>query len=165
LRYIATIGEREFLVDILDDQHVQVDGQTFEVDFSSIDEQPVISLLIDSRSIEAYVFPEGKGWQVIFQGNAFSALIEEEMEKTLRIASGSQVSEAIEYQLRSPMPGLVIAIEVSQGQEVQKGDVLIILESMKMQNELKAPRAGQVTRLRVKPGDGVEQHQVMLTLV
>jgi biotin carboxyl carrier protein len=53
---------------------------------------------------------------------------------------------------------------VKDGQTVKKGEVLVVLESMKMQNELKAPRAGVVTRLRVKAGDSVEQHQTMLTL-
>jgi biotin carboxyl carrier protein len=63
------------------------------------------------------------------------------------------------------MPGLVIGVAVVDGQAVQKGDVLVVLESMKMQNELKAPRSGQVTRLRVKPGDRVEQQEILLTLV
>lgn len=165
LRYITTIGEKEYLVDILEDRRVLLDGRIYEVDFSFIDEQPVFSLLLDGRSIEAYVFPESKGWQVLFQGSSFSVMVEEEMEKTLRIASGSQVSETVEYHLRSPMPGLVVSVQVDSGQQVEKGDVLVILESMKMQNELKAPRAGQVTRLRIKPGDGVEQHQIMLTLI
>jgi biotin carboxyl carrier protein len=62
------------------------------------------------------------------------------------------------------MPGLVIAIPVSEGQQVQKGDILVVLESMKMQNELKSPSAGKVSRLRVEAGDSVEQHQTLLSV-
>jgi biotin carboxyl carrier protein len=83
----------------------------------------------------------------------------------LRMASGGGVSEKAEFHLKSPMPGLVIGVLVEDGQAVKKGEVLVVLESMKMQNELKAPRAGVVTRLRVKSGDSIEQHQTMLTLV
>jgi biotin carboxyl carrier protein len=54
---------------------------------------------------------------------------------------------------------------VTDGQTVEKGDVLVVLESMKMQNELRAPRAGTVTRLRVKSGDSVEQKQTLLSVV
>jgi biotin carboxyl carrier protein len=62
------------------------------------------------------------------------------------------------------MPGMVVAIPVEQGQEVASGDNVIILESMKMQNELKAPRDGVISGLRVKPGDNVDQNQVLLIL-
>ncbi len=62
------------------------------------------------------------------------------------------------------MPGLVVAVPVTQGEQVQKGQNLVILESMKMQNEIKAPREGTVSRVRVKSGDNVDQHQVLLTL-
>jgi pyruvate carboxylase subunit B len=63
------------------------------------------------------------------------------------------------------MPGLVVAIPVEEGQPIQKGQVLLILESMKMQNELKAPRDGTVGRVRVKPGETVEQKQTLLSVV
>jgi biotin carboxyl carrier protein len=63
------------------------------------------------------------------------------------------------------MPGLVIGIAVNEGQPVKKGDLLIILESMKMQNELKSPRDGVVSRLRVKTGESVEQRQTLLSVV
>jgi len=58
----------------------------------------------------------------------------------------------------------VIVIPVAEGQEVKKGQVLLILESMKMQNELKAPRDGKVSRIRVKPGESVEQKQALLSV-
>ncbi len=63
------------------------------------------------------------------------------------------------------MPGLVVAISVEEGKPVKKGDVLIVLESMKMQNELKSPRDGVAARLRVQPGQSVEQHQTMLSVI
>jgi biotin carboxyl carrier protein len=62
------------------------------------------------------------------------------------------------------MPGLVVTIPVAEEQQVEKGQVLVVLESMKMQNELKAPRAGIVRNIRVKPGETVEQRQMMLAL-
>jgi biotin carboxyl carrier protein len=165
MRYVTTIGEREFLVEILDERHVLLDGQPFEVDFEQIVDQPIYSMLLDGRSYEAYVYPAEKEWQVLLYGRSYPALVEQEMERRLRMASRGGVSEKAEYHLKSPMPGLVIGVPVEDGQTVKKGDVLVVLESMKMQNELKAPRAGLVTRLRVKAGDSVEQHQTMLTLV
>ena len=56
-------------------------------------------------------------------------------------------------------------VAVDEGQEVQEGDMLVILESMKMQNELKSPRNGVISRVRIKAGDSVEQRQVLLNVV
>ena len=62
------------------------------------------------------------------------------------------------------MPGLVIDIPIQEGDQVEKGDVLVILESMKMQNELTAPRAGKVTRIQTTVNDNVERKQTLLIL-
>jgi len=165
MKYVTTISDHEYLVEILDDDHVSVDGITYEVDFDSVSDQPVYSLLVDGRSYEAYVYPNDDGWQVLLHGTQYQAKVEDEREKRLRAASGGGVAERGEFHLKAPMPGLVVAIPVEDGQEVEKGEVLVVLESMKMQNELRAPRAGTVGRMRVKPGDSVEQRQTLLSVV
>ena len=63
------------------------------------------------------------------------------------------------------MPGLVAAVPIEEGQQVEKGTVLLVLESMKMQNELRSPRAGKVERIKIKIGESVEQRQLLLTIV
>ncbi|HKZ68907.1 MAG TPA: acetyl-CoA carboxylase biotin carboxyl carrier protein subunit, partial [Anaerolineales bacterium] len=74
------------------------------------------------------------------------------------------VAQTGDFQLKAPMPGLVVSVPVSEGQAVKKGDIIVILESMKMQNELKSPRDGTVARVKVKGGDTVEQNQIMITV-
>ena len=73
--------------------------------------------------------------------------------------------ETGEYHLRAPMPGLVVAVPVTEGQSVKKGQVILILESMKMQNELKSPRDGTIGRIRVRTGESVEQKQTLLSVM
>jgi biotin carboxyl carrier protein len=63
------------------------------------------------------------------------------------------------------MPGLIVAIPVSEGDLVKKGQVLLILESMKMQNELKSPKDGTIHRIRVKIGETVVQKQALLSVL
>jgi len=165
MKYVTTIGEREFLVEMINDHHIQVDGTTYEVDFDAISDQPVYSLLVNGHSYEAYVYPQERNWQVLLRGTLYPVTVEDEREKRLRAASGSQVAERGEFLLKAPMPGLVVSIPVREGQQVEKGEVLVVLESMKMQNELKAPRDGKVARLRVQTGDSVEQKQTLLNIV
>lgn len=165
MKYVATIEDREFLVEIVDEHHVIVDGVQYNVDFDSVSDQPVFSLLLDGQSFESYVYTTEEGLQVLLHGNLYQATVEDEREKRLRAASGGRVAEREEFHLRAPMPGLVVSIPVHEGQQIEKGDVLVILESMKMQNELKSPRAGTVTRLRIENGDSVEQRQTLLSVV
>ena len=165
MKYVTIIGDRQFMIELLDDNHVIVDGTTYDVDFDAISDQPVYSMIVDGKSYEAYMYPSDEGWQVLLQGRLYSAVVEDEREKRLRAAAGGRVADRGDFHLKAPMPGLVVGIPVGEGQEIQKGDVLLILESMKMQNELKAPRSGRVARLRVKVGDSVEQRQTLLSVV
>lgn len=64
--------------------------------------------------------------------------------------------------LKAPMPGLVLDIIATKGQEVKKGDQLVILEAMKMENVLKAAGDGTVTSIEVKKGDSVEKNQILI---
>lgn len=165
MKYVTTVEGKEFTVEILDEHHVMVDDKAYEIDFVPVGNQPVFSLLVNGVSYDAHVYQDENVWQVLFQGGVYSAIVEDEREKRLRAALGGGVAEHEEYHLRAPMPGLVISVPVHEGQAINKGEVLLVLESMKMQNELRSPRAGIVARLRVRSGDRVEQKETMLSVV
>jgi biotin carboxyl carrier protein len=165
MKYITTIAEQQFLIEILDEENILVDDQPYEVDFESVSNQPVYSLLINGQSYEAYVYPNEEGWQVLLHGRLYPAVVIDEREKRLLESAGGRVVEQGEYHLKAPMPGLIVAVPVNEGQKVEKGEVLVVLESMKMQNELRAPRDGSITRIRIKNGDSVEQKQTLLSVV
>ncbi len=165
MKYITTVEGKQFLVEVIDEKHVSVDGKVYEVDFESVSGQPVYSLIVDGRSHESYIYQGDENWQVLLRGRLYPVTVEDEREKRLRAAAGGGVAETGEFHLRAPMPGLVVAIPVTEGQQVKKGQVILILESMKMQNEIKAPRDGVIGRIRVKPGETVEQKQTMLSVI
>ena len=165
MKYITTVEDKQFLVEVIDEKHVSVDGKVYEVDFESVSGQPVYSLIVDGKSHEGYVAQGEDNWQVLLRGRLYPITVEDEREKRLRSTAGGGVAETGEFHLRAPMPGLVVAIPVAEGQAVKKGQVLLILESMKMQNELKSPRDGTMGRVRVKAGETVEQKQTLLSVV
>lgn len=164
MKYITTIEDKQFTVEIIDEKHVSVDGKIYEIDFESVSGQPVYSLIVDGRSHESYIYQGEENWQVLLRGRLYPVTVEDEREMRLRAAAGGRVAETGEFHLRAPMPGLVVAVPVTEGQEVKKGEVILILESMKMQNELKAPRDGTIGRIRVRPGESVEQKQTLLSV-
>jgi biotin carboxyl carrier protein len=165
MKYIATIEGREYVVEIIDDKHVRVGDRLLEVNFESVSGQPVFSLLVDGKSYESYIYPGEDSWQVMLRGHLYPVTVVDEREKRLQAAGSGSIAEGGEYRLKAPMPGLVVAIPVTEGEDVKKGQVLAVLESMKMQNELKSPRDGTVGRVRVKPGESVEQKQTLLSLM
>jgi biotin carboxyl carrier protein len=164
MKYITTVEGKQYTVEVIDEKHVTVDGKLYEVDFESVSGQPVYSLILDGKSHESYIARGDENWQVLLRGRLYPVTVEDEREKRLRAAAGGGVAESGEFILKAPMPGLVVAVPVSEGQEVRKGQVILILESMKMQNELKAPRDGTIHKIKVKAGESVEQKQTLLNM-
>ena len=164
MKYITTVNGTEFEVEILDEEHVAVNGQVYAVDLAAMNNQPLYSLLADGRSFEGYVYAVNGQWQVLMGGTLYDVLVEDEQIRRLRVAGGGSGRDKGPFTLKAPMPGLVVSVPVEVGQEVQKGDVLVVLESMKMQNELKAPKAGKVTKIKVEAGQAVEQGAAMVVV-
>ncbi len=100
----------------------------------------------------------------MMSGELYDVEVADERRVRLMRASAGFEASAGELSIRSPMPGLIVAVGVSEGQAINKGDSLCILESMKMENDIKAPRAGTVSRVYVAKGDRVEQNKVLLTI-
>ena len=111
------------------------------------------------------MYPDEDQWEVLLRGILYPVVVEDEREKRLRSSYGSGPTNSGEFYLKAPMPGLVISILVEEGMQVSQGDVLVILESMKMQNELKTPKDGVVSRVRIKNGDSVERKQTLMSVV
>lgn len=164
MKYITTVDGKEFEVEVVDEKHIRIGGRLLAVDFESVNGQPVFSVIIDGKSYESFISESDEGWQVLMRGKQYQITVEDEREKRLKAAAGGGVAEGGEFNLKAPMPGLVVAIPVAEGEEIKKGQVLIILESMKMQNELKSPKDGIVERIRVKAGESVEQKQALLSV-
>lgn len=162
--YIATIDNQEYLIEILDDEHVNVNGVVFEVNFEAVSGQPLFTLLVDGRSYEAFVDQEEDHWHVLLKGSLYPVQVVDEREKRLRAAGGGGRVQTEDIHLKAPMPGLILTVTTQEGEMVEKGDVLLILESMKMQNELRSPRAGKILRMRAHPGESVERNQVLLVI-
>lgn len=165
MKYITTINEIEYLVELIEPGVVRVNDEIYHVDFEEIGNQDIFSLLINGKSFEAHLSENEKNkWNVQLQGALYEVNTLDEREKRLTEAAGYLSTSNSKYMLKSPMPGLISNIPVKLGDKIETGDVLIILESMKMQNELKSPQDGLVTEIRVSEGANVEQKEVLLVI-
>ena len=162
--YFAEIEGNEYRIEILSESRVVINGTAHEIDYKTLKQHASCSLLFDGRSFEPNTYQENGGWEILLQGRRFRVSVEDERERRLRMAAGQSSTQKGKFTLQAPMPGLVIDIQVKVGDEVKEGQVLLILESMKMQNELKAPRDGKIARIQAKVNDNVERKQPLLIL-
>ncbi|MCK5645404.1 MAG: biotin/lipoyl-binding protein [Anaerolineales bacterium] len=164
MKYVTSTGDESFEIEINGENDLLVNGQRMLIDFRSVVGQSVYSLIVNGKSYEALVQPTEEGLEVLLHGQLFQVSIEDERQRRLRQSTGSTTVRRGEFHLKAPMPGLIVTVHVREGQEVKTGDRMIVLESMKMQNEISSPTDGTVRTLRIKPGDNVDQNQVLLTL-
>ena len=164
MKYIATIEDKEYEIEILSETRVLIDEVPYEIDFKHLRQYLSFSLLVNGKSYETNIYQDNSDWEVLLRGRQFTVDVEDERERRLRLAAGHVSVQKGKYILRAPMPGLVIDIPVKVGDEVSEGDVLVILESMKMQNELTAPRDGVVSRIQAQVNGNVERKEALLVL-
>lgn len=162
MKYIAEIEGQEYLIEILDDDRVTINSEEVEISFESVRQQLTYSLLVNGKSFETNIYQENGRWEVLMRGSRYTVDVIDEREKRLRSAAGKSQLVQEKVFLQAPMPGLVIDVPVKEGQEVEEGDVLLILESMKMQNELTAPRQGTVSMIKVQVNENVDRKQTLL---
>jgi biotin carboxyl carrier protein len=165
MKYITTVNDEEFIIEIEHNNQIVVNGERYEIDFQHLPEADTLSLLLNNRSLEAVVEARDDVWDVLTKGEVYTVKVQDERAYRLAKARGVVSDVAGEAQIKSPMPGLIVAVPVTEGQHVQKGDKVIILESMKMENELRAPKDGVIARVNVTPGASVEKDQVLVVIV
>jgi biotin carboxyl carrier protein len=164
MKYITTIGDEQFTIDINREGQVTLNGEVINAEMRQMLDTTMYSIIINNQSHDIRL-SEGDGvYLVQLSGEILEVVVEDERTRRLAGIKGSPSAVTGEAVIKAPMPGVVVEIPVKQGQEVKRGDIVVILESMKMQNEFKAPRDGTVHAIRVGPGDKVDQNAILLTI-
>ncbi len=165
MKYITTVNGKEFEIVIDQDDEILVNGERYAIDFQVLPDGGVASLLLNNHSYEAVVEEQEEAtWAVLVRGELYGVNVQDERAYRLAKARGGETAVSGDATIKSPMPGIIIATPIAEGEPVKKGDKVIILESMKMENELRAPSDGVMARVPVKPGDGVEKGQVLAVI-
>jgi pyruvate carboxylase subunit B len=101
-------------------------------------------------------------WVLHMSGRQLRAQVVDERTRTIRKMTGTKEGTVGPKALRAPMPGLVVKVEAEEGDVVGPGQGLVIVEAMKMENELKSEGGGKIRRILVEPGQTVEKDQVLV---
>lgn len=164
MKYTVQAGGSEFQIEIDRQGELRVDGEVVAADLQSSSDPTLYSLLLGHRSHELRMESGNGLCRVLVEGQTYEVKILDERERRLSGVRAPGAERTGEVAVKSPMPGIVLDVAVKEGDAVAAGDTLVVVESMKMHNELKAPRAGTVHAVRVARGTKVAQNAILVTL-
>jgi pyruvate carboxylase subunit B len=165
MNYVAGVGDQSFAIQVGREEEIIVNEQAHAASIERAGGPSLYSLIVDNSSYEVHVEERNGSYRVLLRGELYTVEVED--ERTRRVARARakrRPSEDEEITVKSPIPGLIFDVPVEEGQKVQAGDILAIVEAMKMENELRAPRDGVVQRTHVAAGDSVDKGQVLVTM-
>jgi biotin carboxyl carrier protein len=139
----------------------RIDSRPIKADISEIS-KGIYSILIGGRSLEVHVEAHGKILQITSSGREFVASVND--PRRYRKGGGAILAEG-RQQVTAPMPGKVIRILVKAGDTVAAGQGIVVVEAMKMQNEVKSPKAGTIEKLLVAEGQPVNAGDALAVVV
>jgi biotin carboxyl carrier protein len=165
VKYFVTVDGEETELSV-DASAVHVGGETLEAHLAEVEGSPIRLLRIDDRvyRVIARLGAIKGAYTLSIDGWRFDVEALDERTRTIRQMSGIAAGPTGAKPLVAPMPGLVVRVQVQPGDRVETGQGLVVMEAMKMENELRSTAAGTVKAVHAEPGKAVEKGTVLVEL-
>jgi acetyl/propionyl-CoA carboxylase alpha subunit len=165
MKYFVRINDERHEV-LLDGEGVHVDGEDVAAQVMPVDGTPVQMVTIGDEVHRVVVRPAGtRGTYTLWlDGWRFEVEALDERTQAIRALSGAAAGPSGPAPLKAPMPGLIVRVSVQVGDQVQAGQGIVVMEAMKMENELRATAAGRVKSVLATPGTAVEKGALLVEL-
>ena len=161
MKYFVTVDGGTQVVEV-HDGHAWIDGELVRAELASLPGTDRVHLRLDSRSVSLFGRREADSWRIELEGRAFSVTVEDDRERQIRTLASVRPAGPSRREVRAPMPGLIVKLEVRAGDDVSEGDGLVVMEAMKMENELRADAAGRVVEVRTEAGRTVNREDLLV---
>ena len=165
MEYSAEIQNKLYniSVDSINGQYrVRIDGKTIPVQLQKIGASHVYSFILENESFEFEITPDSSRYYILFQGRTYECKVEDKKLTKIKYLLGRADVIEKKLELRSPMPGLIVEIRVQEGDSVKAGQGIIIVEAMKMENELQCQHDCKIKSICVSEKEPVDQNQVLV---
>ena len=164
MKYFVSVAGKETEVEV-DGDRVTVGGRTMTTSLESLPGTPLVVLALDGRPATLPLERTSRGrWVVSVHGERHDVEVVDERTRHIRSLAGTGAVATAGGIIKAPMPGLVVRVQVEVGERVVAGTPVAVLEAMKMENQLKAPAAGTIRAIHVRPGDAVEKGKGLIDI-
>ncbi len=164
MKYTVTVGKQTVEVEVSGDS-VRLNGEPIGATLIGIPQTPLKQLVLNGRARTFAMLRSDGGWSVQASGRAWLVTVEDERTRQLRELTGQRGGYAAGGLIRAPMPGLVVRVEVEAGQRLEEGAGVVVLEAMKMENEITTSGPGVVKAIHVEAGQAVEKGAPLVEVV
>ena len=165
---VVAEDKKEFVIDIeKNSDSGSINNQKFEWNVIKIKEN-VYHVIKNNKSYNIELLSLNKAEKLFFikvNGIKYKFIVKDKYDELLHNLGMDNLVSIKVAELKAPMPGLVIGVSVTVGDTVKKGDTLLILEAMKMENSIKSPADGVVKSIAIKKGETVEKNQLILNFI
>ncbi len=163
--FIVTVNNKKRQIKIIDDETCIIDGKKANFDLTKLSNGTSV-LKIDNKVYEVSAQKsEGEILNLFVDGKLFETISRTALqEKASNLLEKAEALYAHKVIVKAPMPGMILKVKKKSGEQVEKGDSVIILEAMKMENEIKAPSSGIITELKVTEGNAVEKNSFLFSI-
>lgn len=164
IMYKIIVNEDTSLTTEVKDGQTYIDGSAQDWDMSQLSDHR-FQILKNDKVYNAEVVEinaDHKHLTIKLNGKLISLEVKDSMDLLLEKLGIEHNSESVVKDVKAPMPGLIIDVALVDGQEVKKGDTLLILEAMKMENVIKSPADGTISKVLIRKGESVEKNQILV---
>lgn len=165
MKYIVTVDGRRHVVD-LGPNGVELDGERVEAELTEVEGTPIHIVRIGTEVHRVVLRRREERGRYRLWLDGFTYVVEalDERTRAIRDLSAAAAGPVGPAPLVAPMPGLIVRVHVQAGDEVAAGQGLVVMEAMKMENELRSSGSGRVKRVHVAPGTAVEKGAILVEL-
>jgi biotin carboxyl carrier protein len=161
--YLVTVDEQTLRVKFGPDGEAFVDGERIPASILRVGRN-LFSIVIDGGSFRILAERSADGLQVLFGGFDHTVRVETERSRLLKTYGSKTGRVSRKTEVHAPMPALIVRVLVSVGDSIEEGQSLLVLEAMKMENELKADCSGKVKQVSATKGKAVEKGELLMIL-
>jgi len=162
--FVVTIGDRKRKIKIIDDNQVIIDGNKMNIELSPVNEHAyllkvgnkVYDITTQKKDNENYIFT--------LDGRSFKTAVRTILQEKANDYFTKKAKLTHHEDIKAPMPGLILSVKKKEGDNIEMGESLIILEAMKMENEINAPASGKIKKIFVEIGSSVEKDEIILSI-
>jgi len=164
---VSVNNKKENIIEFESEKNGKINGKNFNWDISEL-KKGSYHVIKDNKSYNIEIIKADyteKSFTVSINGNKYKMAVKDKYDELLKSLGMDNLNASKINEIKAPMPGLVLDIRITEGEVVKKGDAILVLEAMKMENILKSPTDGTIKKINVKKGIAVEKNQVLVNFV